>query len=156
MESGVFSFSRASFVFDFLVIALSLALAAQMITIYLVKVKRRFKAHRTIQLGISTILLIVVVIFEVEVRLNGWTQNALQSPHYDTILFPILWVHIFIAVSSSAIWLATLVGALKHYGKMPAPQSYSKHHKTLGICSTVGLWLTAASGGIFYYLAFVC
>jgi len=116
-----------------------------------------FNTHRMIQLIISTALLIVILIFEVEVRTNGWIDNARPSPHYETILFPVLWLHILCAVATVALWAVTLIGAIKHLGRPPLPhQTHSTKHKRLGKYSSMSLWLTAITGTIFYYLAFIC
>ncbi len=156
MGEGFFYFSRASFAFDFLVCALLVVLVLLTLSIYLVRVKRSYKAHRVLQISLSALLLAVIILFEIEVRFAGWSDQALVSPHYNTILFPFLWLHVLCAVVTCGLWAVTLWGALKSYDVNPTPNPYSANHKMLGKYSTIGLWVTAVTGLNFYYLAFVC
>ena len=53
------------------------------------------------------------------------------------------------------LWIATIVLALKRFGKNPQPGPHSRVHSLLGWASTIDITLTSVTGLLFYYMAFV-
>jgi hypothetical protein len=156
MLEAILGSSRAPLVFDVLVTAMPLVLIAVGFGLYQVRVHRNYDFHRKIQLTISAVLLIVVIWFEVNVRVQGWIENAQPSPFFNSGLFPFLYLHVAIAVSSAALWVNQVSHALRHFSKNYeiAAKEKVKHLRrgwlTIGMMS-----LTTITGWIFYYLAFV-
>lgn len=107
------------------------------------------------QITLSVGLLLVIIAFEVEVRLHGWTQWAKASPYYDGILFPFLYGHVTLATLTTVLWAITLTKALKHFPAPARPASYSLDHKRLARLAAGGMFLTAGTGWIFFWMAFV-
>ncbi len=97
----------------------------------------------------------VVVLFELEVRIYGWRQFAEPSPFYDTILFPVLYVHLFFAISTPLLWIYTIVGAVRRFAKPPRPNDYSPRHRRVARLAAIAMLCTAFTSWTFYYLAFV-
>ncbi len=121
-----------------------------------VKVKKTYALHGRVQLVLGGVLLAAVILFEVDIRLHGWRHLAEASRFYDTLVNPVLYVHLFFAVSTTLLWIWTIVGALRNFPRPPAPGSYSPRHKRLGKLAALGMYCTAITGWTFYVIAFVC
>ena len=154
MMSG-FLGTRSSFMMDVVVVAMVVVLPVLAWSCYQVKSRKAYKLHRSVQLVLAAVLGVAVVLFEVEIRfLVDWRENAEPSPHYDTLVFPALWVHLFFAVSTSLLWIATVVHALRHTPKPPGPSEASRSHANLAWASVFGMFGTAITGWVFYWIAF--
>lgn len=152
---GFLPFSRASFMLDFAATALIPVLVIFTYSLYIVKYQRKYALHKRLQLSLAAVLLVVLVLFELDVRLNGWTQYAEASPHYSTYVFPALIVHLMCAIATVLLWTFTIYGALKNYSATPVPGAYSATHKKLGKLSAIGMYLTLITAWVFFYVAFV-
>jgi putative membrane protein len=153
-----------TFMLDFVVVALILIVPLLMLSLWKVKVGRQYRFHRQLQLLLGVILLVAVAAFEVDVQLahGGWenivakqnlTPEALATK--IAVVRPWLQVHLVFAVSTPFLWIATIVLALKHFGKNPIPGPHSRLHRILGWASTVDITMTSLTGLAFYYVAFV-
>ncbi|MDZ4818625.1 MAG: DUF420 domain-containing protein, partial [Planctomycetota bacterium] len=91
----------------------------------------------------------------VDVRLHGWRQNAEASPYYTTWLNPVLYVHLAFAISTTLLWIYTIVTAVRRFARPAAPGPYSAQHKRVAKAAALGMCLTAVTGWIFYWMAFV-
>jgi putative membrane protein len=152
---GFIQGSRGSFMLDLVAIAMLLLLPLMAFGILMAKKQRDFTKHKKVMLSLSSILLIAVVLFEVEMRLIGWKHLAAASPYNDTLVTPVLLVHLTFAISTSLLLFMTVIRALKNFPKPPKPGQYSLQHKKIGTLSAIGLTLTSTTGWLFYYLAFV-
>ena len=161
MSDGFLGF-RTSLMLDVVVCALVLVVPAIIYSLYLVKVKHQFAAHRNMQLGLAVVLLIAVGAFEVDMQMiqGGW-QNVVAkrevplTPEQLTAVRQVLWIHLVFAISSPLLWAVTIVLALKRFPKPLAPGPHSDLHKKLGWAATLDLVLTSVTGLWFYYVAFV-
>jgi putative membrane protein len=161
MADGFLGF-RTSFMLDFVVCALAAVVPTLVFSIYLVKFKGKYVAHRNFQLGLAVVLLIAVGAFEVDMQLvqGGW-QNVVAkreiqlTPEQLQSVRQVLWIHLAFAVSSPILWAVTIVLALRRMPKPPAPCEHSSLHKKLGWASTIDLTLTSITGLWFYFVAFV-
>lgn len=109
----------------------------------------------------ATVLLVAVALFELDIRLHGWMHRATPSPYFD-VAAPwrspagiSLIVHLCCAVPTVLLWAAVVGLALRHFGRNPSPGPHSRWHIPLGWAAAVGMGLTAATGWVFYGLAFV-
>lgn len=152
---GFLPHSRASFMLDFVALAMVLILPILTYSIYQVKVRKNFLLHARIQLFLGLLLLAAVALFEVDIRIHGWRHLAEPSPYYQTMLFPVLYVHLFFAVSTSLLWIVTIVHAFRAIPWPPTPGPWSTRHKRLAIPAAVTMYTTAVTGWTFYYMAFV-
>lgn len=155
MVAGFLPFSRAPFMMD--VVALAMLLVLPVLTFSLVQVRkhRHYKRHKLLQLVTGCALLIVVLLFEIDVRLHGWSEAAKPSPYYETWLFPLLYVHLVIAISTTILWIAAIVHALKRFADPPRPGRASHRHRLLGWLAAGGMYATTATGWTFFWAAFV-
>ena len=67
MSHGFLGYS-STFMLDFVVTALVLIVPVLLVSLYLVKVRRNYLAHRNLQLVLAGVLLVAVVAFEVSER----------------------------------------------------------------------------------------
>lgn len=155
---------KTSFMLDFVVCALAIIVPLMLYSLWLVKVRRAFTKHKWLQLALGIILLIAVTAFEVDLQVihGGWENIVRKSHPEDAELAakvaeaqPYLWVHLVFAVTTPVIWFTTLVLAFRRFSSPPLPNRHSRLHKTLGWLSTIDITMTAITGLIFYYIAFV-
>lgn len=162
MSQGFLGFD-SSLMLDVVVCALVLVVPVIIYSLYLVKVRRNYALHAVIQTTLAVVLLIVVVAFEVDMRLHGGWQNIVnKNPEAPRVIGEaladirtMLLVHLVFAVSTPLLWTTTLVLAWRRFAKPTSPGLHSRTHKTLGWLATIDLVLTSVTGLGFYYLAFV-
>jgi len=146
--------TRGSLMLDLVTLAMVLVVPALAVSIYLVKYKKQYNTHKWMQIALGITLLIAVLAFELDMRINGWRERAEPSPYWDTWVVPVLWIHLCCAVPTALLWIYTLVQAVRTYPDPPNPGTYSVEHARWGWASAIGMFLTAFTGWIFYYLAF--
>ena len=162
MSQGFLGFD-SSLMLDVVVCALVLVVPVIIFSLYLVKVRKNYALHAAIQTTLSVVLLVVVVAFEVDMRMHGGWQNIVnKNPDAPRLagealsqVRTMLLVHLVFAVSTPVLWITTLVLAWRRFANPPQPGLHSRTHKTLGWLSTIDLVLTSVTGLGFYYLAFV-
>jgi hypothetical protein len=151
---------RSTFMLDFVVTALVLIVPVLLVSLYLVKVKRNYAAHKTLQLILAAVLVVAVIAFEIDIRAHGgWREivtsaRTLSDEQLETVR-QTLNVHLVFAISTPLLWGVTIALALKRIPQPPAPCEHSRLHKTLGWLSVIDLVLTSATGLLFYYRAFI-
>ncbi len=155
MFDGFLFFSRASGMLDVVALAMVAIVPLLACSIYLVRVKKSYDVHRKLQITLGVVLLVAVTLFEVDMRLYGWRQYAEASPYYESLVHPALYVHLVFAISTACLWIYVIYGALKHFPKPTRPSDYSPRHKKLAWIAAIDLLLTAITGWVFYFLAFV-
>ncbi len=152
---GFIPFSRASLMLDVVAVAMIVVIPTMAWSIYLVKYKQKYALHKKIQLGLGIGLLIAVLLFEVDMRLNGWRQYAEPSPYYGNWLTPVLWIHLVVAVSTTILWIYTIIAAVRRFVKPVQPNEYSPTHRRVAKAAAMGMLFTAVTGWVFYWMAFV-
>lgn len=182
MYPGVDGFlgTRASLMLDVVFLAMFAVLPVMGFSIWLVRYQRRFLWHKRIQLTLASVLGLTVLVFEVDMRLHGWRERAAASPYYAAMspsrpleqfvarcasilgfeqppgwVWLSLWVHLVFAVTTAALWIWVVGGALWRFESPPEPGPHSRRHKLWGWLAAIDLTLTSLTGWIFYYLAFV-
>ena len=148
--------TRASLMLDVVLLAMFAVIPVLFWSIWLVKCRRNYTLHRRVQLLLGTALLVVVALFEIDVRVYGWTHRAAESRYYGSWVRPVLYVHLVFAISTTVLWILVTVRALRRFAKPPAPGDHSSSHRRLGWIASIDMLLTAITGCLFYYLAFVC
>ena len=66
-----------------------------------------------------------------------------------------LGVHLVFAVSTLLLWPITIVQALRRFPRPPGPSAYSPTHRAWARLAAASMFMTAVTGWVFYYLAFV-
>jgi uncharacterized membrane protein YozB (DUF420 family) len=161
--------TRASIMLDVVFVAMFVVLSVLAVSIYLVRSRRAFQWHKRIQVTLGVVLLVTVVAFEVDMQwLTKWEVRAAASPYFpdnvDAMTASAKWgsvvgqsllVHLTFSVPTFFLWVFVIVQALRHFPNPPEPAPYSRRHKTWGWLAAGGMTMTALTGWVFYYLAFV-
>jgi putative membrane protein len=149
--------SRASLMLDVVFLAMFLVLPVLGWSIVMVRYRRLFVIHKRVQLAIAIVLLAAIVAFEIDMQfVSGWRDRAASSRLWPAGVMASLYVHLFFAVTTAAIWIYVVTGALRNIPRVPGPSTYSRRHIVWARLAAIDLALTAVTGWIFYLLAFVC
>ena len=155
---------QTTFMLDFVVCALILIVPLLLWSLWLVKVKKSFKAHMRMQLALGIILLVAVSAFEIDVQMvhGGWENIVAQQNLAPealaakiSVVRPWLLVHLVFAITTPLLWIVTIALALRRFGTNPVRGTHSKVHSLLGWLSTIDITLTSVTGLAFYYVAFI-
>lgn len=149
--------TRATFMLDFVFVAMFAVLPVLAFSIRLVK-RRHYGWHKRLQIALALVLLVAVTAFEIDLNLitKDWRPLAEASPYYASRWVDwSLWIHLCFAVPTPLLWIAVIVQALRKFPDPPAPNHYSRRHARWGWAATIGMTMTAVTGWVFYYLAFV-
>lgn len=146
--------SRATLMMDIVATAMFFVIPLVASSIYLAK-KGHYRLHKKLQTTIGITLLVVVALFEIEVRTTGWRQFATPSPFYGFPLFGILTIHVCFSISAFVLWIVAILHAYKIFPKNPAPNTASGNHRKLGKATFIATVLTSCTGWTFYYMAFL-
>ena len=149
--------TRASLMLDVVFLAMFAVLPAMGWSIYLVKYRRNYLLHKQLQLILGTVLLVAVAAFEVDMQfLTNWRLRAEPSPYYQSgLVIVCLWIHLFFAVPTAVLWIFVIVQALRKIPSPPQPCAYSPQHIRWAKLAALEITMTAVTGWIFYWLAFV-
>ena len=147
--------TRAPFFMDFVTIIVALLPFLVLVAISMAK-RQSYKLHAFTQTLIFIVSIIVVGYFEYGVRLGGGFDSFMQESHtsHNYALW-VLIIHIIIAVVSLFFWTKTLIQAYKFNRSYKLPGSFSAPHKTAGIYTFMGIFLTGFTGIWVYLLLFV-
>lgn len=152
-----FLHTRASMMIDVVVVAMAVVVPLLAWSVWLVKFRRRYRLHKAIQLTLAVVLLVTVAAFEIDMRFyTDWNQRATPSPFYGSQwVLRALGIHIFFAATTVGLWIYTIAGALRNFPSPPQPGPYSPRHIFWARLAAIDMLLTAVSGWIFYWMAFV-
>ncbi|MBD3823692.1 MAG: DUF420 domain-containing protein [Epsilonproteobacteria bacterium] len=115
-------------------------------------VKKNYETHYRFQLTTFIVTLLMVVLFEVGVRLSGGFALYVEQANVNaTFLTLYLIAHILVALLSVIGWTILIYSAVKEY-RLKAP-AIVKSHKKLGKLVFLGMSITSYSGvGVYYFL----
>jgi putative membrane protein len=162
--SGVDGFlgTRASIMLDVVFLAMFAVVPVMVASIALARYQNNFTWHKRIQLTLAIVLAVAVLAFEIDMRFfTNWAERAAPSPYFNSDskwTSPVgisLLVHLCFAIPTAFIWIYVVSGAIRHFPKPPHPNSYSARHKLWGRIAAIEMTMTALTGWVFYYLAFV-
>lgn len=125
-------------------------------SIYLVRYRRNYALHKRVQLTLGTVLLVAVTLFELDMQfVTDWEQGARSSPYYETWVKPVLVIHLFFAIPTALLWVVVIVRALRRFHNPPEPGPHSREHIRWAWVTAIETLMTAVTGWVFYWLAFV-
>jgi uncharacterized membrane protein YozB (DUF420 family) len=151
--------TRGSLMLDVVFAAMFLIVPLLGLSVWLVK-RRKYNLHKWLQIGMGVVLLLAVVAFEIDMRFfTNWEALAVGSPYYTSGTWNAVWysliVHLCFAIPTPIVWTVVIVQALRKFKSPPTPGPHSHDHKKGGWLAVVLMTLTAVTGWVFYYLAFV-
>lgn len=153
---GLFPFSRGTLMMD--LVAASMLVVVPLLTVSILQVRRgNYRAHKRLQVVLCSTLAVVILLFEIEVRSRDWRPDAEASPYFHTLLFPVLYGHLVLAITTTVLWILTFFTALKGFKDPagPGPGPESRRHRRLGKAAALFMYGTATTGWTFFWLAFV-
>ena len=152
--------TRGSVMLDFVFVAMIAVVPILAVSVYLVKFRHKYHLHKQIQVVLGVVLLLTVTVFELDMRFgSGWKEFAEASPHYNGDEWSLVWysliVHLCFAIPTPLLWIFVIVTALRKFHSPPAPGEHSRSHIFWARLASCGICLTAVTGWVFYYLAFI-
>ena len=116
-------------------------------------IRGNHKLHYQSQFIILSITLVMVIIFEIGVRVTGgFVEYAKKSPiSYDFLLL-FLVVHIFIAIMAVGGWIYLIISSYKSY--RDGTLENSAKHRKMGRWIFVALTITSIMGCSIYLFLF--
>jgi uncharacterized membrane protein YozB (DUF420 family) len=161
-NDGFLPFGRGSLMLDVVFVAMFVIVPLLGLSLWLVKSRRNYQLHKTLQLAMASVLLVAVLLFEIDMQFfTQWEDRAAESPYFDAankwscLAGRALLVHLAFAVPTLFLWIAVVVQALRKFSRPPAPGPHSQWHARWATLAATGMFLTAVTGWIFYWLAFV-
>lgn len=119
-------------------------------------IKKEYRKHLQSQITIFIITLIIIVIFEVGIRIeDGFVHFAKHSLLPFSTLFTFLVIHIIIAVLSLVLWAYLIANTYKYYSREQFSSSLINSHKRLGKILFLALSLSSMMGVLMYIFLFV-
>jgi len=158
---GFLPFGRGSLMLDVVFLAMFVVTPVLALSLWLVKSRRNYALHKRLQLAMAAVLLVAVLLFEIDIRVNGWEDRAEPSPYFDPankFTSPAgiaLVVHLAFAVPTLLLWIWVVVQALRKFSAPPKSGPHSRSHARTGWAAAIGMFLTAVTGWLFYWMAFV-
>lgn len=119
-------------------------------------VKGNIKAHLKSQLAIFIMTLVMIVVFEVGMRLAGGFKEYIKEssvPYSFFITFLI--VHILVAIATVNLWSYQIISSVKSYKKGTLIGENAQRHKKIGKYLMIGITITLIQAGCIYYFMFV-
>ena len=149
--------TRAPLMIDVVCLAMFGVVLVLVWSVYQVKFRRRYELHKWTQVTLGITLLIVVILFEIDIRLHGWEERAANQigGEPSSLVVRALYVHLIFAISTVILWPITICLAMLKFGDPPAPGAHSRIHVPLARTAAIDMFLTAITGWLFYWLAFV-
>lgn len=149
--------TRAPLILDVLCLAMLAVVVVLGWSVFQVKYRGRFSVHKWTQITLAAILLIVVILFEVDIRMHGWEERSAGQlgGRAGQAAVTALYVHLVFAVTTVVLWPVTIFLALRNFPQPPRPGTHSRIHVPLARTAAIDMVLTTITGWIFYWIAFV-
>ena len=151
---GFLPMSRANFILDFLALAMVAIVPIMLLSLFQVRQKKNYLLHRKIQIVLGIVLGLAILVFEIDMRINGWRQYAEASPYYQTLVMPALLFHLLFAIPTLFLWVYTITMAVRHRIAASA-EGHRFQHKKYGRLSAYAMIGTTLTGWLFFCLAFM-
>jgi putative membrane protein len=145
--------TSAPFYMDFITVYFAILPVLMFLSITFA-MKKKYEKHFMSQLVLFGVTLVVVVIFEVGVRVSDGFVEFMKNAHVSYgFMITFLIVHVSIALASVVLWSALLYGAVKSY-KLEN-NGVSASHKKVGKLVFLGITMASYMGVGVYYLLFL-
>lgn len=118
--------------------------------------RRRFDAHRRLQIGLLVVCILAVLALEACIRVAGGSGAFLaeSGARRPGLVRAVLAVHVSCAVATYAAWTWLAIASHRRF-RSSLPGGFSRRHRRVGRLVLSGLCFTALSAGAMYTLAFV-
>lgn len=139
------------------IVILSLAIIVPIILYSWQKVRARaYLLHKRIQVTLCIVLFLVVALFEYDLRLQGGIFEMVKGSRFEgtTFLNGSIYLHTFLAITTSLIWLWLTAASWFKFPTPPRPTRFSKTHKLWGKIGMIDMILTGVTGVQLYIFGF--
>jgi len=153
-EAG-FLGTRAPFFMDVITIFFALMPFLVAASIYLA-VKKRYVLHFQSQMAIFIMTMVMVVIFEIGVRVDGGFNAYMQEsslPYGGVLVY--LVIHILIALLMVVGWGITIYSSYKAFREEGISSTYFKEHKKRARWVFLAIIITSIMGTSMYPILFI-
>lgn len=117
-------------------------------------INKNHEAHYKMQVSTYIFTLVMVVIFEIGMRMSGGFSKHMEDANInETFMVGFLIMHILIALVSVVLWTILIYSAVKEYKLKHKP--IVKSHKKLGMIVYGGMTMTSFTGVLIYYFLFI-
>lgn len=119
-------------------------------------VKGEIKKHLKSQIGIFVMTLVMIVVFEVGMRLAGGFKEYIKDSSVPYAFFiSFLIVHIITAIATVNLWSYQIISSVKAYNKGTLTGEKALKHKKIGKYLMIGIAITLVQAAAIYYFMFV-
>jgi len=119
-------------------------------------IRKQFVLHYRSQMVIFFISLVMVLLFEIGVRIDGgFLAFAKQSSFSMTFLSIFLAIHILIAILSVILWVIVLYTSYREFHAETDREDFAHRHKRKTHLLFAGLTITSVMGVMIYLFLFV-
>jgi len=119
-------------------------------------IRKQFDLHYRSQIVIFFITVVMVLLFEIGVRIDGgFLEFAKQSTFPMSFLSIFLAVHILIAVLSVILWVFVLYTGYREFNAGVDRVDFARTHKRKTHLLFGGLMITSITGVMIYFFLFV-
>ncbi len=148
--------TRGSLMLDFVSVAMLGVTAVLSFSIFQVRSGNR-DLHRFIQITTMVVLTLALIAFEIDVRFfTDWREIAKPSPYYESGWVHVsLWIHLAFAIPTPIVWVVVIWMALTRFRGGYEAADFNRFHRISGRIAASMMFMTACTGWMFYYLAFV-
>ena len=117
-------------------------------------IKKRYKLHYKMQLSIFALTLIIVIIFEVGVRISGGFSAFMEESNASyTYMLMFLVIHVLGAILSVVLYSILIYSSTQQYIFKKEP--FASNHKRMGQVVFFGMTITSIMGILIYYFLFM-
>lgn len=113
--------------------------------------------HRNIQLVLTGVLVLVLIVFETDLRYAGGIFAITQGSRYagTPLLLASIYIHMTFSISTAVIWLGLIFSSMLKFPRPPAPNQFSRFHRFWGRLGMIDLILTGLTGLELYVVGLV-
>lgn len=134
--------TRADLLMDIVIVALVAVVPIVLYNWHLARAGR-YPRHKALQVGLATLLAVVVGVFEYNLRLQGGIFAATAASRYagTATLNGWIYVHTFFAITTLLVWVVLIAVSLRRFPSPPAPNGFSATHRRWGRIGMVWMLL---------------
>jgi uncharacterized membrane protein YozB (DUF420 family) len=148
--------TRADVLMDLVVVSFAIILPA----LYVSWKKARggaFVAHKRIQVTLFSVLVVVVSLFEVDLRMAGGIFEMTRESIFagTPLLNGSIWFHTTLSILTSLAWIGLVIVSVRRFPSPPRPSAFSAAHRRWGRLAMIGMGLTGITGIELYVLGFM-
>lgn len=156
MLSQGFLGTRADWLMDVVIVSLVIIIPVILFSWFRVR-NFDYRLHKGIQVWLTATLTVVVLLFELDLRLSGGMAELTKaSRFFNTLVLDLsTYIHLFFSVTTAIIWIALVLVSLRRFAKPPAPKKgFSGAHKFWGKLGMIWMIMTGVTGLELYIVGF--